>query len=220
MKTTQKAGSDRGDARTVERPVPAAEDFAKAEGGAPQEGLRGSSRFALYHPTASGGGCALRLDPRVDGDRNGRARCFFLEMAAQKTVASELDGRRVPATFDWEHKLTVKLDMPDLCELLAVLEGHAEKAGGTRNGLYHDNGRGSTVISLQRNSERGGFGFGLSRKENGASQVVRHHMVLSAAEALGLAVIFRAGIERLVFASPQRAFGSADAAAESVREVY
>jgi hypothetical protein len=114
-------------------------------------------------------------------------------MAAQKSVAGREGDQRVPATFDWEHKLTVKLDFSDICELLAVLEGRQERAGGQRNGLYHENGRSNTMITLQK-AEKGGWYLGLSRKEKETGQIARVQIVLSEAESIGLRCIFQVGL--------------------------
>lgn len=156
-------------------------------------------RLAFYHPNSAGNGAALQLEPRLNRRESDRYNCFFLDMAAQKTGASREGGQRTPATFDWENKLTVKLDFADLCELLLVLEGRVEKAGGQRDGLYHDNGKACTVISLSRNTEKGGYFLGLSRKDKQGGQVVRVHMALSEAEAIGLRCVFQASLFFITF---------------------
>ena len=155
-------------------------------------------KLVYYHPNSSATGAALQLEPRLNRRQGDRFNCFFLEMAAQKTAAGQ-DAKKTPATFDWEHKLTVKLDFPDICELLTVLEGKSEKAGGARNGIFHDNGQASTVISLQRNTERGGYFVGLSRKNKTDGQLTRTHMALSEAEAIGLRHVFQVGLFFVTF---------------------
>ena len=113
-------------------------------------------KLTFYHPNAAGNGVALQLEPRVRRRETDRFNCFFFEMAAQKT-ASERDGdKRVFPTFDWENKLTVKMEFPDLCEMLLVLEGKQERVGGQKNGLYHDSEKANTVISFGKNVEKGG----------------------------------------------------------------
>ena len=155
-------------------------------------------RLVLYHPTSTGNGAALQLEPRLNRRESDRYNCFFLELATQKTTAGKDGDRKVPATFDWEHKLTVKLDFPDICELLTVLEGRADKAGGQRNGLYHENGRSNTMISFQR-GEKGGYCLGLSRKDKASGQIARVQIVLSEPEATGLRSIFQIGLFFITF---------------------
>lgn len=141
----------------------------------------------------------MQLEPRVNRKEADRYNCFFLEMAPQKTAAGRDAGKMVPATFDWEHKLTVKLDFPDICELLAVLEGRIEKAGGERNGLFHQNGKANTIITLQKNTEKGGFFLGLSKKEKENGQLTRVHLALNESEAIGLRSVFQIGLFFITF---------------------
>ncbi|MBA4389004.1 MAG: hypothetical protein C0404_13565 [Verrucomicrobia bacterium] len=158
---------------------------------------RFGQKLSIYHPSSAGTGAALRLEPRVNRADSDNYNCFFLELAVQKTGASRDGDKRIPATFDWEKKLTVKLDFSDICELLAVLEGKVEKVGGQKGGLYHQNGAGSTVISLQK-SEKGGYYIGLSKK-SGDAAAVRVGVLLSEAEAIGLRSVFQAGLFFVTF---------------------
>jgi len=155
-------------------------------------------KLVIYHPTAAGSGAALQLEPRVNRQEADRYNCFFLEMAAQKTAAARTDGKRVPASFDWEHKLTVKLDFTDICEMLAVLEGRVDKLGGAKSGIFHQNGNSSTVITLQK-ADKGGYFIGLSKKIGQDGALARVNMSLSEAEAIGLRSIFQAGLFFITF---------------------
>ena len=157
-----------------------------------------AQKLVIYHPTAAGTGAALQLEPRVNRQEADRYNCFFMEMATQKTAASRADGKRIPASFDWEHKLTVKLDFTDICEMVAVLEGRMDKLGGTKSGLFHQNGNSSTVITLQK-ADKGGYYVGLSKKTGEAGAVARVSMSLSEAEAIGLRSIFQAGLFFITF---------------------
>ena len=159
-----------------------------------------AQKLAFYHPNGTGTGTAVQLEPRLNRRETDRYDCFFLEMAAQKTAGGRDGDKRVPATFDWENKLTVKLDFPDICELLAVLEGRLDKAGGQRNGIYHDNGKACTIITFQKNAEKGGYFLGLSKKGKDAdAQVTRLHVALSESEATGLRSIFQVGLFFITF---------------------
>ncbi|MEI6563920.1 MAG: hypothetical protein WCO42_06410 [bacterium] len=158
-------------------------------------------KLTYYHPTSSGNGVALQIDPRVNRREGDRYNCFFFEMAAQKT-APERDGeKRGYSSFDWENKLTVKMDFGDLCELLLVLEGKQERVGGQKNGLYHDTEKANTVISFGRIPEKSGYSFGLSRKEKESGKLTRLTIGLSEAEAIGLRCIIQSGLFFITFHS-------------------
>ena len=153
----------------------------------------------LYHPNSKGTGSAIQLELRMNRGDEERYNCFFLEMAQQKTPATGGREARVPATFDWATKATVKLDFLDVCELLSVLEGRAEQAGGQRNGIYHEAGANNTIIALKKSTGESGFYLGLSRKSKQGNQVFKGHILLSEAEALGLRCIFQAGLFFMTF---------------------
>ena len=154
-------------------------------------------KLVMYHPNSAGTGAALQLEPRLNRQASDRYNFFFLELAAQKGVADRAGGKAGNASFDWEHKLTVKLDFTDLCEILAVLEGRAERLGGQKNGLFHRNGESSTVITLQK-GDRGGYFLGLSKK-SGEGPVLRVSILLSDAEMIGLRCVLQGGLFFLSF---------------------
>jgi len=164
-----------------------------------KSGIVWEQKLALYHPNSKGTGAALQLEPRLNRHPDDHYNCFFLDMASQKTTGTMHDGKRVPATFNWDSKLTVRLDYPDLCEILAVLEGIQPQAGGKRNGLFHSNGNGSTVISFQKHTDHGGYGIALSRKAANADAPVRVAMVLSEVEAVGLRALLQTGLFFVLF---------------------
>ena len=168
----------------------------QAEGTKPRD-----QKLVFYHPSAAGSGVALQIDPRVNRREGDRYNCFFFEMAAQKAVAERDGEKRSFAAFDWENKLTVKMDFADLCELLLVLEGKQERVGGQKNGLYHDTERANTVISFGRIPEKSGYSFGLSRKDKESGQLTRLSIGLSEAEAIGLRCIIQAGLFFITFHS-------------------
>ncbi len=155
--------------------------------------------LAIYHPNSKGTGSALQLEPRINRRPGDRANCFFVDLASQKTTAARDGARRIPATFDWEHKLTVKLGFSDVCEILTVLEGRQEHAGGERDGLFHDNGNANTLITFQRDINRKGYYFGLSRKGKGDTQAQRVGIVFSETEATGLRHILQTGLFFVLF---------------------
>jgi hypothetical protein len=173
---------------------------AAAEPGypAPETDYKGRS-IAFYHPNGKGTGSALRLEPRINRTDRDRYNCFFVEMAVQKTPVRREGGATVPATFDWENKITVKLGFLDLAEILAVLEGRCESAGSGRNGLYHASGGGNTLITFQANREQGSYLFALSGKRAGEATPRKVAIALGAAEAIGLRCLLQVGLFFITF---------------------
>ncbi len=155
--------------------------------------------LAIYHPNGKGTGAALQLEPRVNRQPGDRTNCFFMDLAAQKTVGGMADGQRTHATFDWEGKLTVKLGFNDICEILAVLEDRQAHVGGARDGLFHDNGSANTLITFQKDANCKGYYLGLSRKAKDDTQSHRIGFVLSDTEALGLRHILQSGLFLVLF---------------------
>lgn len=152
-----------------------------------------NERLTFYHANRQGSGAAVRVEPRVNRRPGDRYNCFFLDMARQKTVAGQGEGASPHATFDWENKITVKLDFTDICEFLTVLEGTRDHVGGKRDGLYHQTGQNNTLIRFKAH-ESGGYALALSRKAAGSDQPTRVHTVLNPVEATGLRHILQVGL--------------------------
>lgn len=157
-----------------------------------KQGLR------YYHPSASGRGAALQLEPHFSNQARDRYNCFFLEMAAQQTSMGSSSDSQKHATFNWQDKLTVKLDFTDICELLVVLEGRSQRVGGARGGLFHQHGDVNTIISCQK-GDKSGYLLGLSRKDMQSGRTKRIHMLLSEAEAVGLRHVLQSSLFFLSF---------------------
>ncbi|MFU8781067.1 MAG: hypothetical protein ACNA71_08610 [Kiritimatiellia bacterium] len=170
-------------------------DTIKEHACAGQNHLQG---LRFYHPSPSGHGSAMQLEPRFSNAQGDRYNCFFLELAAQKSTSGRAEGKRVHATFNWKEKVAVKLEFADICEILVVLEGKVDKAGNGRGGLYHQNGAANTIITCQKN-EGGGYLVGLSRKDGSTGETNRVSIVLREAEALGLRHVLQSSLFFLSF---------------------
>ena len=154
--------------------------------------------LAFYHPIRSGKGMALRLDLRLNEMPGGRYNCYFMEMASQKAPSQVVGGQRVPATFDWENKVTVKLNFHDVSAMICVLEDRVESLSQQGDGLYHQIGATDSIISLKRSTDTPGFIMGISKRRKGES-LFRGHFQLSIIEAEGLKQIFKTSLFRLAF---------------------
>ena len=160
-----------------------------------------NGRLTIYHANSKGTGAAVRLELKLNRDDEDRNGCFFLEMAKQKTTASQENSQRTPATFDWAAKATVKLGFMDVCEILTVLEAKQEQAGGTRNGLYHESAQINTIIAFKRATERSGYQLGISRRHADGREIFKGHILLSEVEGTGLRHLLATALFYMVFHS-------------------
>ncbi len=156
--------------------------------------------LAFYHANGKGTGAAVQIEPRLNQKRGDRYNCFFLDMARQKTIANRGQGQGGPAhaTFDWDQKITIKLDFADISEILTVLDGATNHVGGDREALYHQSGDSNTMIRFSRHAS-GGIALSLSRKRADDSQPNRIGTVLSQAESIGLRHVLQVGLFFITF---------------------
>lgn len=154
--------------------------------------------LAFYHPNMNGNGSAVQfeLKPAI-GNRDG---WFFMVLAPQKTPPTRNpDGARQAATFDWANRMNVKLGINDICSMLLVLRGRIEQINSGK-GLFHDTPEASTVIHLRRGKDLPGCGLEVSRKaKQEQAEPVRMRLMLTEAEALGLALVFEQAMFLLVY---------------------
>lgn len=140
--------------------------------------------LTLYHPNAKGTGCAMRmsLHPAHD-DVSG---CIMMTMANQLTVGDTRGPNPVFPRFDWENKITVKLDFEDLTRMLQVFRGECESIEDGR-GLYHSTSGFTTKILLRHSVDPvSGYSLELYRNSRDGKDESRARIFLSSNEALGL----------------------------------
>ena len=157
-------------------------------------------RYTCCHPNAKGTGCTVQfeLHPAHDNVEGS----VFVPFAGQKTVGSLSDGRKVLPTFDWENRITVRISINEVAEMLEVFRGYREKmADGS--GLFHRTVKGSTVITLEHRLEpTPGYLFGVSRKTVEGSQK-RLGIMLSMKEALVLSESLAGSLMYMAFGIPK-----------------
>lgn len=187
-----------------------AETAQKASGhnDAPARSYR--PRLSFYHANGKGTGSAAQFEAvPAGGDRDG---AVFLSLAQQKSVAtgSVEQGTRQHATFDWQNRVTVKLNFGDLCQMLQVFKGQAASIADGK-GLYHDSRNTTTLINLTRQSEPyTGLALEVSRRGKAESEpAVRTRIVFNSAEAFGLGAVLEQALGLLAFGIPNDAFYSA-----------
>ena len=135
---------------------------------------REHGRFAIYKPTRSGSGGALRFE------LNPEMPAVFVEAARQE----EGTQRR----FAWKSKIVMKWGVADLGEALAVVEQRQPEAK-----LFHQTERGSTAFELKRQPDRQppNFFATISRQKAETKEVDRLGIAVSPGEASVLAALLR-----------------------------
>ena len=157
-------------------------------------------RYTCCHPNAKGTGGTVRFELHpAHGQVEGSV---FATFAAQKTVGSYENGRKIMPTFDWENRITVRLDINEVAEMLEVFRGYREKmADGS--GLFHRTAKASTVITLEHRLEPSpGYLFGVSRKTV-EGDVRRLGVLLSMKEALVLSESLAGALLYMAFGVPK-----------------
>ena len=168
-------------------------------------------RLSFYHANSKGTGSAARLEVvPATGERDG---AIFMTLAQQKSVASGSaeQGNRQHATFDWQNRVTVKLNFTDLSQLLLVLKGAAATIADGK-GLYHDNRTSTTLINLTRQTEPyPGYALDVSRRSKSEPDATtRVRMLFNGVEAFGLGTVLEQALCLVAFGIPHSpsAFGA------------
>ena len=160
-------------------------------------------RLSFYHANGKGSGSAAQLEVvPASGDRDGSV---YLTLAQQKSIAGVDDqGNRQYATFDWQNRVTVKLNFSDLCQMLLVFREQTTAILGGK-GLYHDSPNMTTIINLTQQTEPyAGLSLDVSRRSKTESETaVRVHIMFNEAEALGLGVVLEQSLGIIAFGIPK-----------------
>jgi len=145
-----------------------------------------SESFKLYKAKRDGYGVASQFDFSKD------KKAVFIEMANQ---AGKMDTRGA-AKFDWKNKISFKLDLADVGEVLSVLarrqNGVGTQKDGKHTGLYHQNQNGDSVLYFTARND-GGFYIGLSVRRDDTKRQLKHY--ISNGEAMVLETLLRRAIE-------------------------
>ena len=157
-------------------------------------------KLAFYHATPKGTGCAAewQLHPAHD-DVDGS---IWLSIANQMTVGNRMGPNPTFPRFDWENKICVKFDFGDLCAMLQVLRGECESINGDL-GLYHRTAKAATKIQLRHLVDPvSGYSLELYRTPAGGGEESHAHLLLNAAEALGLCESIAGAMYLVAFGIP------------------
>lgn len=159
-------------------------------------------QFAIYHPNGKGTGCAMKMElhPAHD-DRDG---CIMVALANQQTACDRRGPVVKYATFDWQRRITVKLDFSDICKMMQVFRGESESIDDGK-GIYHRSPKFATRIALRHVIEPlQGYSLEVYRSSLDKSEEdCSAHMFLTAAEAYGIAMSFEHSIGVICFGIPR-----------------
>ena len=126
---------------------------------------------------------------------------MFVTLSSQKTVGSYADGVRVMPTFDWENRVTVRLSINEVAQMLEVFRGYHESICDGK-GLFHKTVKASTVITLEHRLEPApGYLFSVSRKAVDGN-LRRMSILVSMTEALVLCEALAASMVYMAFGVP------------------
>ena len=156
--------------------------------------------YSCFHPNAKGTGGAVQFELHPAHDYvEGSVFAIF---ASQKTVGSTENGRRVMPTFDWENRITVRLSINEVAQLLEVFRGYRERLCDG-NGLFHRTPKANTIITFEHRVEPvPGYVFGVSRK-TAEGNLKRISLMLSMAESIVLTEALAGGMIYMAFGMPK-----------------
>lgn len=165
-----------------------------------REGYEVRPRYACCHPNMKGTGSCVKFELHpaheyVEGS-------VFATFAPQKTVGSYGDGEMVPPTFDWDNRITVRLTINEVAELLEVFRGYRERLADGK-GLFHRSQGTNTVITLEHRLEPApGYLFAVSKKGNDGV-LHRASILLSMKEAIVLSESLASAMLYMAFGIPK-----------------
>ncbi len=160
------------------------------------ESKKFETTFKIFKPRQNGEGAASQWEFNPKPEK----RCMFLESAPQKNIKGDKDTN---ASFDWDNKITMKLGLLDMGEILATFTGLQKGAGpldgeGRHKGIYHQppGGNKNTILQIAINKSQTMYYLRLSQKSQGQEMKSVEHAI-TFAEASVLAVLLRRAIEVL-----------------------
>lgn len=141
-------------------------------------------KFALYHASAKGTGCAMKMALHPAHDATDGS--IWMTLANQMTIGDRRGPNPTYPRFDWENSACVKLDFNDLCKILQVFRGETESIEEGK-GLFHTSARATTRIVFRHLIDpMPGYSLELYRTLRSSNEEQRYHFFFNAAEGCGL----------------------------------
>jgi hypothetical protein len=153
----------------------------------------------IYKPKQDNSGSASKLQLKQVPGKYG-PECYLFWVGTHQTGVDQ-NGN---ASFAWDdptQSVTIKLEIPDIGEILSVLRhqkkfvGPEPKEGSKPMGLFHKNPRGNTTMQLQR-MDNGSLAFRLAAKRDDGPLVEVKHMI-TLAEGEILEILFTSAARRM-----------------------
>ena len=172
--------------------------------------------LSFYHANQKGTGCALRFTLHPAHDNTDGS--LMLTAANQMTVGDRRGPNPTFSHFDWDGKITVKLDFGDLAKFLQVFRGETESLEDGK-GVIHNSPSGMTKIVLRHLIEPiTGYSLELYRKARNGDESSAH-FVFKNHEALGLAEAIAGSLSVISFGIPMVIAHDTTAYKKETREV-
>lgn len=158
-------------------------------------------KLRLYHQNARGTGCAVQfeLDPAHDDVDGG----IWITFANQLTIGDRRGPNPTYPRFDWENRLTVRLEFNDITQMLQVFRGECESVNDG-HGLFHVSSAGRTKIALGHLvSPVSGYALEVYRTPAGGGDEAHAYILLTPAEALGISGAIESSLGLVCFGLPK-----------------
>ena len=156
--------------------------------------------YTCCHPNAKGTGSTVRFELHPAHDTVEGS--VFITFATQKTIGSYENGQRILPTFDWANRVTVRLSLNEVAQMLEVFRGYREKMCDG-NGLFHRTAKANTVITLEHRLEPApAYVLGVSRKDM-EGELRRISVWLSMPETIVLSEALANGMFYMAFGIPK-----------------
>lgn len=135
--------------------------------------------YAIYKPNSRGKGGVMRFG------LNRAKASLFVDAASQS-------GEK---QFDWENKITMKWNLADLGQVLAVFQGRQPEAK-----LFHRSEKANSAfgVTTGRDPDKAPFLLSISRQEDADKSLRKVSIPLTHAEAAVLETALRSAVARLI----------------------
>jgi len=123
---------------------------------------------------------------------NPKKGAIFVEFANQEKTQ---DGQK---SFDWANKITMKLGVADIGEILATIAGKQDGIGqldrdGKHKGLFHQTDKGNTILQLAKGGKANMFYLRISSQPKGQQVVAITHS-MTVGESMILETLLKSAI--------------------------
>lgn len=152
------------------------------------------TNYTIYHANPKNTGSAIRMSlfPAHEAVQG----YILMELASHKTSDSAFPS------WDWDHRLMVKLDASDLSHILCVLRG-MEESVCEGEGLYHRSMYGSTIVKFSHHIDPV-FGYRMVVSKRMAGEDLKTiEFFFTPKEAFALSLTLEQAMMFVVFGIPE-----------------